>query len=673
MGYLPPTFPRLAECSSNFYLKVEASKISNSPYKKLFRQVIAVAVWVLGFGVSAVWAQKDTLFKPVRVSDSVNARYRVPVTDSMMRRTDSLLYTRFKLNMYKRRVTRQLYDALFRDVYNSQLRTGEVNAFYNHSFKEFAGRVIGTIYVRRLDVFGQSVYDTLRKSNSWFERLGSRLHANTKEHVIRRQFLLFQEGDLLDPVKLRDNERILRNTPIFHDARILVVPRPGSRQFVDVYVITQDIWSLLPDGGVGGLNKFSIGLEDRNFRGIAHQLYNRVNYDGKDPRQKLEYQGRYTIPYINAFNVKTFVTAQADLYYLRDFKQLSIKLFRTFLTPDTKYAGALQLSNNAVRNYLFDRYDSLQTIRLNYFYSDAWIGRAFKLYGLSNDSTRARLVVAVRSSSFHYFDRPVLTADSNQLYQNTRTTLFSLGYSQRRYVRDVLIYGFGRTEDVPFGNLFSVVGGVDRAELGERGYIGVNFSRGQYLKNRKAGYLYTLTNLGGYYHARKIEQGLFAFTANYFSPLHRTKWGNMRHFLNVRYTHGSDRFNNEYITLSGQDGLGINSDNLRGTKRLLIGYENVLFSDIDFVGFRIAIIAFANLGLVSFPEHRLLAGPLYQGYGLGFRFRNENLTFNSFQIRLTYYPTIPNNSQALRFAFEGVPALRLRDFDINAPEIIPYR
>lgn len=153
----------------------------------------------------------------------------------------------------------------------------------------------------------------------------------------------------------------------------------------------------------------------------------------------------------------------------------------------------------------------------------------------------------------------------------------------------------------------------------------------------------------------------------------------MRHFFNTRFTTGIGRFENEYITLSSNgtgintDGIGLNSDALRGTKRLLINYENILFSRLSLVGFRVAFITFANLGLVSFQDHALFKGPLYQGYGIGFRLRNENLTFNSFQIRLSYYPNIPGNTIPFRQAFEGIPSLRFRDFDLSAPQIIPYR
>jgi hypothetical protein len=270
-----------------------------------------------------------------------------------------------------------------------------------------------------------------------------------------------------------------------------------------------------------------------------------------------------------------------------------------------------------------------------------------------------------------------VSSDSNQIYQNSRTTLFSVGFSRRKYVRDVLIYGFGRTEDVPVGRTISVIYGFDKAELGPRTYVGMNYSQGGYVKN--LGYLYGLASIGGYVRAATIQQGVFSLESNYFSPLLPTRWGNTRQFINVRYTTGINRFNNEYLTLSssgsgiGTDGIGITNDALRGTQRLVLNIENILFSKLNVVGFRIAFITFANLGMASFPDEPLLRSTLYQGYGIGFRLRNENLTFNSFQIRLSYYPNIPNNGAPFRQAFEGIPALRFRDFDQSAPQIIPFQ
>lgn len=613
-------------------------------------------------------------------TDSLTAIRLTALTDSTIQR-DSVFYSRLKARMYKHRLTRQLYDVLFQDVYNSQLRTGEVNQIepkQENPFKPYEGRVIGNVFVRRLNVFGQTVYDTLRNPNNWFERVANRLHTNTREHVILNSYLLFHQGDIVNPNVLRDNERLLRTTSIFHDARILVVPRRGSRQFVDVYVITQDVWSLLPNGGFGGFTSFSIGFDQLNFRGLGHQLSATFAYSGTDPRQKSEYQAHYKVPFIG----KTFLTAQADMFYLRDLKQVSAKLYRPFLTPDTKYAGSIELNHTQINNRLVIDFDSVLFVPLTYNYSDIWIGRSFRLFYRENESDlekkgRSRLVLGVRNTTYTYSHRPTVTNDTNQIYQNSRTTLFSVGYSQRKYVRDVLIYGFGRTEDVPVGRSLALIYGFDNAELGKRAYGGINFSQGNYL--RQMGYLYNLVSLGGYLRAGRIEQGVFSLESNYFSPLISSRWGNMRHFFNTRYTTGIDRFVNEYITLNsngtglGTDGLGISSDVLRGTRRLFLNYENILFSKLNLVGFRVAFITFVNLGLITFPDRPLLSGPLYQGYGLGFRLRNENLTFNSFQIRLTYYPNIPGNTIPFRQAFEGIPTLKFRDFDVAAPQIIPYQ
>ncbi|GAB2578313.1 hypothetical protein GCM10027190_30070 [Spirosoma areae] len=633
---------------------------------------------VVGCGAGAL-AQSDTTLQnapKILVTDSLPTPASVVPADSVLMQRDSVFYSRLKTSMYKHRLTRQLYDAVFQDVYNSRLTTGEVNQLEVNPFKLFEGKIIGDIYIRRLSVFGQTVYDTLRQPGNWIERTGSRLHTNTREHVIRNSYLLFRAGDAVDPNVLRDNERLLRSTSIFHDARILLIPRSGSKQFVDVYVITQDVWSLLPNGGFGGINNFSIGFDQLNFRGLGHQLFAQFAYSGRDPRQKTEYQVRYKVPFIG----KTFLTAQSDLLYLRDLKQVSVRLFRPFLTPDMKYAGSIELNHTQVNNRIITRDDSVLLVPLSYNYSDIWIGRSFRLFYRQHDSDekgRSRLVLALRQTNYTYLKRPDVTADTNQIYQDSRTTLFSVGFSRRKYVRDVLIYGFGRTEDVPIGESVAALVGYDNAELGKRLYSGVNFSQGKYV--RRVGYVYGLISLGGYVRSKHIEQGVFSLESNYFSPLMTSKWGNMRHFFNTRYTTGIGRFDNEYVTLgrsgsgTNTDGIDVNSDALRGTKRWFINYENILFSRLNLIGFRVAFITFVNLGLVSFPDRPLLRGPIYQGYGIGFRLRNENLTFNSFQIRLAYYPNIPDNTIPFRQAFEGIPVLRFRDFDLSAPQIIPYR
>lgn len=628
-------------------------------------------LWLL-LTVSVSRAQEIKIPVPDTRSDSLTLTDSISkgIRDSKQIVRDSLFYTKLKNRMFKHKVTRELHKLLFHDNYNSRIKTGDVNEIEVNPFVQYQGRVINKIYVRRLGVFGPSVYDTLRRPRSWLERTANQLHADTREGVIRRSFLLFEEGDRISPDTLRDNERLLRSSNVFHDARIIVVPHGGSHGFVDVYVITQDVWSLLPSGSVGGLNRFDLRLEQRNFRGLAHTFSNQVSYNATDPFQKLEYRGRYIVPYIG----KTFFTGQADLIQTRDLKQYSLRFYRPFLTPDTKWAGSAEISYNRFPRYVVFSEDTARLTKLGYYYNDIWAGYAFKPFFsfLGEGDDRTRLVVAARFSRLAFTSRPTVRSDTNQLFQNTNATLISIGLSRRRYVRDVLIYGFGRTEDVPYGSLASIVIGNDNAELGQRKYLGFKYSKAHYLES--FGYLYGALSIGSYLRSKtNVEQGVFTLESSYFTPLRTTNWGNWRHFINFRYTMGAERFNNEYITLSGRDRLGINNDNLRGTRLLLTNIENLLFSRLNIVGFRVAIVTFANLGLVSYQTRKLFQGPLYQGYGVAFRLRNENLTFNSFQIRIAWYPNIPGNAAPFRPAFEGVPTARFRDFDTSAPEIIPYR
>jgi len=574
----------------------------------------------------------------------------------------------------KKAVPKKFYNFLFRDIYN-RTDSGQVSHIEQNPYKTYEGRWIRKIFVHSLDVFGESVYDTVPRHANWLDNVGNRFHKSTRERVIQRNFLFFEEGDIIDPEKIKDNERYLRQQPIFHDARIVIIPYLNAKDAVDVHVYTQDVWSLIPDISASGLDNFTVGLDQINFQGRSHSFKNSISYNGKDPRQRLEYSSRYLIPSFG----KTFITGQGVLNMQRDQKQLSFKAFRPFLTPQMKYAGAIELGYNNLRLFEFTKNPITGLSVRNYFWSqysyfDVWMGRSFRIFfGDDKLRERARFVVALRHTRQEFYDRDRSVTDStNQLFQNTRPTFLSVGFSNRRYQRDLLIYGFGRTEDVPVGDLVAFIYGKDPAELGTRKYLGIKFSRARYIKSS---YLYTLLNVGTYLKDIQTEQGVFSTQNNYISPLHTLggRWY-ARHFINLRFGWGFNRFANEYFTISGNEGIqGVSSDELRGTRKLVLGVESVFFSPVNFLGFRVAHFLFADLGWAAFSGQKLLDRVPFQGYGIGFRFRNENLTFNTFQIRLSYYAGIPDLRNPLRVNFDGISPLRFRDFDISAPDTVPFR
>lgn len=581
---------------------------------------------------------------------------------------DSLMYSKLKTKMGKSKIGRQIYGFLFRDVYNSNALKNEIDKLEANPFAAYEGKTIGKITVHQLDIFGPTVNDTTRRGNR-FERFASKnFHYDTRERVIRKSFLLFKEGDKLDPRTLKDTERLLRANPIIHDARILVTERKGSNWLVDILILVQDVWSINFDVSAGSLKDFKIGVEDRNFQGNGHSFLNKVSWHKDDPYQQLGLRSIYTVPYIG----KTFITGQISAIYEKDLNQFSVKAFRPFLTVDTKNAGAFEVGYYKIREYKkirTDQTDKDLIYQTGYYYSDLWYGRAFKPRIFNANE---RLIVAVRRTSYEFRKRPEVSADTNKIYWNRTTILGSIGYSNRFYKRDVLIYGFGRTEDVPTGSLLSFTFGSEQTEFGAREYAGLQFANGTYLTNNK-GYLYVLANAGTYLKNKEAQQGVLGLQSFYFSPLMKLGRAQSRNFINLGFTYGINRDPIDYLNISGYDGiLGVNSDALRGDKRLTLGMESVLFSKKSLLGFRIAYFTFANFGMVSLKDVKLFSSKVYQGFGLGLRLRNENLTFNTFQIRIGYYPNIPL-STPFRFSFDGIQPLRLRDFDISAPTIVPLR
>ncbi len=601
----------------------------------------------------------STAFAQKSLSDSLDSGKSVE---------DSIMYAKLKQKMNKSKVGKSIYGAVFRDVYNSN-HNKEIKEIEINPFEKYDGKVIGKIIIKKLEIFGPSVNDTTRKGSKIEHFASKTFHYNTREKVIRQSFLLFKEGDKLNPQTLKDNERLLRANPIIHDARIYIIERPDVNWMVDVLVLTQDVWSINFDVSGDSFRNFMFGFEDRNFQGRGHSFLNKVTWRADDPYQRFGWRSIYTLPYIG----RSFISGQLKLINERDLAQYSAQIFRPFLTVETRNAGSVELGYSRVREYkklIINKIDSAFTYPVSYFYSDVWYGRAFRLDPTQRNK---QFIVALRRSSFEYRKRPEVSVDTNKIYWNRTNWLASIGYSNRNYQRDFLIYGFGRTEDVPVGNLFAFTLGTENTEFGNRSYAGMQFAKGKYISVNR-GYFYVLANAGTYLKQKQAQQGVIGVQGFYFSPLMRLGKGQTRQFINLGFTYGINRDALDYLNISGRDGIiGVNSEGLRGDKRLTLGFETVLFSHKSIFGFRVAHFAFANLGLVSLKDKLLIQSRVYQGYGIGFRIRNENLTFNTFQIRLGYYPNIPDISSPFRAAFDGSQPLRLRDFDISAPSIIPLR
>jgi hypothetical protein len=122
-------------------------------------------------------------------------------------------------------------------------------------------KVIGTIHVVNLDVFGEDEAEILQ----WFNAF----HVTTKEEIIRREVLL-QPGMPFEKKKVFETKRNLRD--VRFTTLVVAVPvesaAPGE---VDLLVVTKDVWSLRLSTRFefqeDTFTRLRIGLSENNFLG----------------------------------------------------------------------------------------------------------------------------------------------------------------------------------------------------------------------------------------------------------------------------------------------------------------------------------------------------------------------------------------------------------------------
>lgn len=570
-------------------------------------------------------------------------------------------YQNLKEKLSKRKLTKEIYDLLFKDPLKGSA-TVKASPVISDDFQKYDGQIINSIKIKRLDPFGTRVTDTTRNATDWFSRAANNGHIKTREFVIKNN-LFFKEGSEVDPDILRDTERILRALPFLRDARVYLIPKPGTF-LVDVLVITRDVWNISGSASYSSPEDFSVTVSDKNFLGLGYEFDNEFPYDAAaDPA--LGYIGTYT-----ANNIKnTFTTAEVNFARSANLDREGIRIFRNFITPDIKYAGGLEVARERrVLSRVFRDttifFDNRRIIQ------DYWIGRSFLI---GEDSYgRTNLQIAFNYEDIEQLDRPVVTQDTNQNFYDSYLKLFSVGISKRRFERSSLILGYGRTEDIPIGYLAELTFGREINEFTNRTYVGSEVSFGNFFE--RFGYLRPTLSFGSFIENQNLEQGILGIQLDYFSFLYRVRRTSLRQFLSLSYVRGINRFSNEFININDDNGVrGLSNVFLRGTEKFVINTETVAFTSLFFAGFRMAIFGFVDIAILNDINRDLFSNKSYQGYGVGLRFRNENLAFNTIQIRFAWYPRTPPGVIGNDFDFSGEQSLGIGDFRVDRPQVLRFQ
>ena len=175
---------------------------------------------------------------------------------------------------------------------------------------------------------------------------------------------------------------------------------------------------------------------------------------------------------------------------------------------------------------------------------------------------------------------------------------------------------------------------------------------------------------------RKVlpEQGAVSGSIVYFTGLLEIGRWKFRQFIKPQVIIGLNRFPYESLIINEEAGInGFRSNFLSGTSRILCSFQTQSYAPWDFIGFRFGPYFTYSLGVLGTSENGFKNSHLYSQFGLGVLIKNLNLVFNTFQISLVYYPSIPGvGDNVFKFNSYKTSDFALRNFEIGKPGVVSF-
>ncbi|RYD57147.1 MAG: hypothetical protein EOP56_10120 [Sphingobacteriales bacterium] len=513
-----------------------------------------------------------------------------------------------------------------------------INAKSETPYQAYEGRTIRNIIITNHD-FEQKVSEGSNKIVATGARLMNAVHTNTKEWVIKNN-LFIREGSELSPYKIADNERYLRTINFIQDARIVVHPIAGNNDSVDVEVITKDVFTLGAGMAVGSLRNANASVSDANFLGMGQKIEVRALIDqDRWPRighgifySKNSIGGSFingTLGYVTFNPSMADGRAEEHAYY--------VQLDRPLVSPYSYLTGGLFFGQKVSRNH-YGRPDS-QFYQYRNISFDGWAGINIgceKL--LKNQAVRDRRFLSARYAKSDFDKVPGQIGDAYYGgFNNMQLALGQITFFRQDYYKTNYIYGFGVTEDIPYGYNISLIGGWTKQLKLERPYAG--FRAEKYTVTSGGTFYQHFLRSGGFLNHKKMEDVSILAGSSVITKLMTYRKMKVRQYFGVSYARLFNKFTNDWLRINNPFGLrDFNDWYPGGYQRISLQSETSMFTNYMFLGFKFAPFVSLNASLLTPDKTVLHKSDIYTGIGGGVRTRNENLVFNTVEIRGIFFP-----------------------------------
>jgi hypothetical protein len=537
----------------------------------------------------------------------------------------------------------------------------------------YAGKIIRRITVKRVG-FESTVIDTTQQFQSFIANVANKLHTDTREFVIRNN-LFIRVGTPLNPYRVADNERVLRNLNFVMDARILIKRISRNSDSVDLVVMTRDVFTLWGSFEPVSTSQYKFSIQEANAGGMGQRVQVTGLYDGdrnthfgfEASYQKTNILGSFVDGSIGYSRINTGISVGNENeagYFFR--------LSRLLFHPFVRWAGGLELSSYHSTN-VFRKPDSLFA-QYTYSIYDQWIGYSF---GHVNPLTsvwkenRNRRFVAVRAfqQDFSELANVQLTKSDRFAYRSRMTVLGELTFFRQDFYKTQYVAGFGRTEDIPHGYRASITAGWE-TELGnKRAYLGTEW---YYTKVHASGTILTYNiKVAAFLQGSATEDGLLFVNARRFSKIYSIGKKKFRHQMEGGYAWLFNQKVKRGIDINEFNGItGFRADSLVGTQRLTLAEEAVMYTPWKLLGFRLAPLMRIELAMINQTSPLLKRENFFAGISMGFKARNENLIFDTVEARLYIYPNTVESISNVGFSITTQIRVKFPTHLISPPSTV---
>jgi hypothetical protein len=533
-------------------------------------------------------------------------------------------------------------------------------------YSSFEGKIIRHITIQTLDPFGNSIGDSIRVLNGTLSKVGNKAHRKTRKIAIRN-LLLIRQNMPFDSLLVIESERLVRTQKYITDVSFFCLAAANQRDSVDIFIRVLDNWSIIPNGSFSN-ERITAELYDKNFMGLGHDFGGTyINYY---PKGSNAINFNYYIP-----NIQNSYINSTLHYGINEYGNtvISYDANRPFFSSYAKWAAGLNLTKQFYNDISKTSDSIVERYALKFITQDYWVGKATKIFkGYSEFSRTTNLVTSIRYSRIYYQEKPIAAIDTMHRYQNEHLFLASIGISSRKYNQDNYIFMYGITEDVPIGKIFSVTAGYQNRDFDKRLYLGAQIAFGSY---HSWGYLSSDIQYGIFLNSMLPEQGVVNASFNYFTGIKEIGRWKFRQFIKPQVTIGLNRFAYDSLTLNKGYGLdGYNSPTLSGNSRIVLTLQTQSYAPWNLYGFRFGPFFNYSIGILGNANASFKHSKVYSHIGLGVLIKNVNLIINTFQLSISYYPTIPgigpnviklNSLETSNFGFI--------DFKIEKPAIVVYQ